>query len=99
MTTMTGRKINVTTNGGGHYDSSADYALNSVTVTVAKETEKAIMVSRFVKSKAKEYTCWIPKSAVTYGKSGDTKYDETHAFMTRGFEKHIDSYKSWFFGC
>jgi len=99
MNTWTGREIRIATNGGGHYTKQADYELNTVKVTIVKETEKAVLVSRFVKSKEKEYTCWLPKSALEFCTSGDPAYDETNTFLKKGFERSFDSYKSWFFCC
>jgi hypothetical protein len=94
-----GKEIEIATNGGGGYSVNGRYELNMVAVKVVKETEKALMVSRFVKSKEKEYTCWLPKSGLEFCKSGDVEYDETHATVKKGIEKHFDTYKNWFFCC
>jgi len=99
MKAWIGKEIEIATNGGGHYNRKADFELNLIKVKVVKETEKAIMVSRFVKSKEKEYTCWLPKSGIEFCDSGEKEYDETHAFFNKGVEKHFDSYKCWFFCC
>ncbi|HPU86558.1 MAG TPA: hypothetical protein PLE60_14620 [Candidatus Latescibacteria bacterium] len=95
----TSKELEIATNGGGGYNRHGRYELNTVKVKVVKETEKAVMVSRFVKSKEKEYTCWLPKSAIEFCKSGDIEYDETHVSIKAGVEKHFDTYHNWFFCC
>lgn len=65
-----------------------------VEAKIVKETEKAVMLSRFVDYKNKEYTCWIPKSALDYGRSGEKEWDESHIFPKDFI--YNDSYKKWF---
>ena len=60
---------------------------------IRKETEKAIMLSRLIAYKNKEYTCWLPKSAFEFFDE-DGKIDESEAFVKDFI--YDDSYKSWF---
>jgi len=61
---------------------------------VKTETDMAVMLSRYIEKKAKEYTCWIPKKAFEWFHSGDTMKDETNAFIKNFI--YNDSYKNWF---
>ena len=66
----------------------------SVKAFIIEEREKAILLSRFIESKQKEYTCWIPKAGFDFGMSGEKEWDESNIFP-KDFIFN-DSYKKWF---
>jgi len=66
----------------------------SVKAVIVKETEKAVMLSRLIESKGKEYTCWIPKAGFDFGMSGEKDWDESNIFPKDFL--YSDSYKTWF---
>lgn len=57
-------------------------------VSIMKETDKAYQLSRFIDSKGKEYTCWLPKKAVSIVESTGNASVKDWVYN--------DSYKTWF---
>lgn len=91
-------EVTIMMNSGHYSRRTTDWVAVEIKVTVIGETEKAYKIERYVESKEKTYSTWLPKKAVTKGASGEKEYDETHWIMEKWFEKKLDGFDAWFFG-